>query len=682
MKTFKTLFIFATMALFIGACSNTSKQIATLDLSNLDTTANPANDFFRYVNGTWYDKTEIPDDHGSWGSFEELRKNNNATVLEVLEKAAENKNYAAGSDQRKAADFYAVGMDSVLAEKRGVEPLRPWLEKIDGINSLESLQDVLAEMHVVGFTGFFGIGVFGDLKNSSMNALYLFPNALGLPNSDYYTKEDSSSVQLREKYVKHIARMLAFIEDPEVDFSTNAQSIYDLEHQLALAKLTPIEERNIALQYNKMNIAELSTHTPSVDWTKYLSDNLINDVDTIIVTEPEFMKEVEVVINETPLNVIKEYLKWHLIDRASGYLNKEIVQANFDFYGKELSGSKEMRPRWERVLGLTNSSLGEALGKLYVDEVFPPEAKQQAEDMVADLILALGNRIDALDWMSDETKKAAHHKLDKITVKVGYPNKWKDYSTLKVENSGNTYSYFENRLNASYFEHLEAVEKIGKPVDKEEWNMTPQTVNAYYNPINNEIVFPAAILQPPFFYFNADPAINFGAIGAVIGHEMSHGFDDQGCRFDAEGNMINWWTDEDKANFDERSKQLIDQFNAYEALPGLFVQGELTLGENIGDLGGINIAYDGLQKYFETHEKPGLIGGYTQEQRFFLSWGTVWREKVRDESLRTQVQTDPHSPGKFRANGPLENLETFYAAFDVKEGDAMWKPDSLRVRIW
>lgn len=674
--------IFAALALIITSCSNSSKPVATLDISNLDTTVNPANDFFRYVNGTWYDKTEIPADEGAWGSFAELSKDNRATVLSILQKAAASDEYAEGTDQRKAADFYAVGMDSVLAEERGTEPLKPWLEKIDGINSIENLQAVLAEMHVVGFTGFFGLDVMGDLKNSTMNALYLFPNAFGLPNSDYYTKQDSSSVQLREKYIKHIARMLAFIEKPSEDVSAHAQSVYDIEHQMALKKLTPIEERNIPIQYNKMDIEELSSLTPSVDWKAYLTNNQIDNVDTLIVTEPKFMKEVEVVLNKTPLNDIKEYLKWHLIDRAAGYLNNEIVQANFDFYGKELSGSKAMRPRWERVLGVTNGSLGEALGKLYVDEVFPPEAKQQAEEMVSDLILAFGNRIDKLTWMSDSTKKAAHHKLDKITVKVGYPNKWKDYSTLKVENNGDTYSYFGNRLNAAYFEHLEAINKIGKPVDKEEWNMNPQTVNAYYNPINNEIVFPAAILQPPFFYYNADPAINFGAIGAVIGHEMSHGFDDQGCRFDADGNMVNWWTDKDKANFNARSKKLIDQFNAYEVLPGLFVQGELTLGENIGDLGGINTAYDGLQKYFETHEKPGLIDGYTQEQRFFLSWGTIWREKVRDKSVRTRIMTDPHSPGKFRANGPLQNMQTFYSAFDVKKGDSMWKPDSLRVKIW
>jgi putative endopeptidase len=680
-NTMRTLLLLVAVFL-LAQCGQTKREVVSLDLSNMDTTVSPADDFYRFVNGTWYDNVEIPADEGRWGSFNELRKINDATVLAILEKAAKSSAYKAGSDQRKAADFYAVGMDTVLAEERAVAPIMPWIEKVELISDNASLQSVLEELHVAGYAGFFGMGVFGDLKNSSINALYLSPNALGLPNRDYYTKEDSASVAIREKYLTHIARMLAFIDEDDRDFSSEAQAIYNIEHQLALASLTPIEQRNIPLLYNKMDIKELEAHTPSIEWGKYLTGNKIKNVDTLLVTEPKFMKEVEVVFNETPIEGIKLYLKWHIIDRAAGYLNAEIVQANFDFFGTTLRGTTEIKSRWERVLAVTNGSLGEALGKLYVDKVFPPEAKAEAREMVDYIVLAFADRIDALDWMTDETKKAAYHKLENFTVKIGYPNKWKDYSTLVVENSGETYSYFGNIINASLFQHDEAVAKIGKPVDKEEWHMNPQTVNAYYSPLNNEIVFPAAILQPPFFYYGADPAINFGGIGAVIGHEISHGFDDQGSRFDADGNMVNWWTEEDKANFDARSKELIAQWDAYEPLPGLNIQGELTLGENIGDLGGINVAYDGLKKYYETHEDPGLIGGYTQEQRLFLSWGTIWRTKVREESLRNQIMSDPHSPGKYRAFGPLVNMETFYAAFDVKEGDAMWLPDSLRVNIW
>jgi putative endopeptidase len=672
----------ALMVLALSNCTQTPKEVVTLDLSNMDTTVSPGDDFFRFVNGAWYDNTEIPADEGRWGSFNELRKNNNETVLAVLEKAAGNKKYIAGSDERKAADFYAVGMDSALAEERGIEPLKPWLEKIEAIEDVASMQSVLEEMHVAGFPGFFGLGVFGDLMNSSINALYLAPNALGLPNRDYYTKEDSASVAIQKQYIAHVARMLAFMDDSKTDFMAEAKAVYAIEYQLALASLTPIERRNIPLLYNPMDIKGLEELTPSIDWNTYLANNSAEVADTVIVMQPKFMKEVEQVLLNTSMADIQEYLKWHLINRASPYLNAEVVQADFDFYGSVLRGTTENKPRWERVLGVTNGALGEALGKLYVDEVFPPEAKAEAEEMVKFIVLALEDRIDALEWMTDDTKKMAHEKLANFTVKIGYPNKWKDYSALVVENSGDAYSYFANRVNASVFMHMEDMAKIGEPVDKEEWNMNPQTVNAYYSPINNEIVFPAAILQPPFFYYGADPAINFGGIGAVIGHEITHGFDDQGSRFDADGNMVNWWTEEDKASFNDRADKLVAQWDAYEALPGLHIQGRLTLGENIADLGGVNLAYDGLQKYFETNEKPGEIGGFTQEQRFFLSWGTIWRTKMRDENLRTQVQTGPHSPGQYRAFGPLVNVDYFYDAFNVQEGDKLYLPVDQRVKIW
>ena len=682
MKMKNNVKLLALLLLMAWGCSQAPKETVTLDLSNMDTTVNPGDDFFRFVNGTWYDNTEIPADEGRWGSFNELRKNNNEMVLAVLEKAAQNKKYVAGSDERKAADFYAIGMDSALAEERGIEPLKPWMGKIESIEDVSSLQSVLEEMHVAGFTGFFGLGVFGDLMNSSINALYLAPNALGLPNRDYYTKEDSASVAIQEKYVDHVARMLAYMDDSKTDFYTEAKAVYDIEYQLALASLTPIENRNIPLLYNPMDINGLEELTPTIDWDTYLANNNAQAADTVIVMQPKFMKEVDKVLSNTPLESIKEYLKWHLINRGAPYLNAEIVQADFDFYGSVLRGTTENKPRWERVLGVTNGAIGEALGKLYVDEVFPPEAKAEAEEMVKFILMALGDRIDALEWMTDDTKKMAHKKLANFRVKIGYPNKWKDYSALVVENSGDAYSYFSNRINAAVYEHMEAMAKIGQPVDKEEWQMNPQTVNAYYSPINNEIVFPAAILQPPFFYYGADPAINFGGIGAVIGHEISHGFDDQGSRFDANGNMINWWSEEDKASFNERADKLVAQWDAYEVLPGLNIQGRLTLGENIADLGGVNTAYDGLQKYFETYEKPSEIGGYTQEQRFFLSWGTIWRTKMRDENLRTQVQTGPHSPGQYRAFGPLVNTDSFYEAFALEEGDKMWLPEDERVKIW
>lgn len=681
----KHLFHFSYMAVFtvlLWACGNNANKVVTLDLSNMDTSVEPTQDFYRYVNGKWQDNTEIPSDEGRWGSFNELRKNNSETVLAVLEKAANNKSYVEGSDQRKAADFYAVGMDTVLAEKRGIEPVQPWFNKVESIENTAQLQNVLIKMHILGFSGFFGAGISPDLKQSDLNTLYLGTGGMGLPNRDYYTKDDESSKEIRAKYIKHIGRMLNLSHEEKRDYSDAAQQVYDIEYKMALASLTPVEKRNLELIYNKMTIDELSELSPSVDWVGYLEGQGIMEHETVIVTEPKVISAVESILNENDIDEIKWYLKWQIINRAAPYLNDELVQADFDFYGKVLRGTDEMKPRWERVLSKTNGSLGEALGKLYVDEVFPPEAKAEAKEMVDNILLAFGERIDALDWMSDETKKAAHVKLANFTVKIGYPDKWKDYTSLVVEKEGDEYSYFGNVLHASRFYHEENIAKNGKPVDKEEWHMNPQTVNAYYSPLNNEIVFPAAILQPPFYYYQADPAINFGAIGAVIGHEASHGFDDMGARFDENGNMKNWWTEEDKARFEERSEQLVAQFDAYEPLEGLHVQGKLTLGENIGDLGGVNVAFDGMQKYFETHEKPADVDGFTQEQRFFLSWATVWRTKYRDESLRNQVMTDPHTPGMYRATGPLINVDAFHVAFNTKEGDAMWKPESERIKIW
>lgn len=670
----------------LAACVSSGEETALhgIDPANMDATANPKDDFYKYANGAWLDKTEIPGKAGAWGGFSQLREETNNEMLDILDEAIKSGAYEEGTDQRKASDFFSIGMDSLLAEKAGVAPIDELFKKIDAVSSTSQLQEVLAELHVYSMSPFYNITVFGDLMNSNMNAFYVVSGGLGLPNRDYYTKEDSKSVELRKKYVAHIAKMMELANESgeSVDFTEVANKIMAIENQLALASLTPIEQRDIPRLYNKMSTSDLAELTPSVDWNKYFADIYVKGVDTLIVMEPKFMKEVNVVFNESSLDDIKLYTKWNVINAAAGYLNNEIVQANFDFYSKELSGATEMRPRWERVLGNTNGVMGEALGKLYVDAAFPPEAKDAAEEMVANVIAAMKTRIENLEWMSDTTKEEAFKKLAKTTVKIGYPDKWKDYSDLEVEASGETYSYYGNILNANKHQHMEAVNKIGKPVDKTEWGMSPQTVNAYYNPLNNEIVFPAAILQPPFYDYKADPAVNYGGMGAVIGHEISHGFDDNGSRFDSEGNMVNWWTDSDKDEFKTRAQVLIDQFDSYEVLDSVYVQGELTLGENIGDIAGLSVAYDGMQLYYENHERPGEIDGFTQEQRFYLSWATIWRTKYRDETLRTQVLTDPHSPGMYRAVGPLTNLPTFYEAFDIKEGDKMWKPEELRVKIW
>jgi putative endopeptidase len=680
--------LYLLLALTISCMTGESEDetIHGIDPGNMDASVDPKNDFYRFANGTWLDKTEIPADEGRWGGFGQLREETNKQMLSILDEAIKSGDYEQGSDQRKASDFFSIGMDSLLAEKAGVAPLETYFARVDGINSIQDLQQVLAELHIYGFDVFHGSFVFADLMDSEVNSFYIDAGGLGLPNRDYYTKEDAKSVDIREKYVAHIAKMLAMANGgsltDEAQFADDAKSIMAIENQLAVASLRPVERRDLERLYNKMDITGLAELTPAIDWHAYLENIWVNNVEEIIVTEPNYMKELNVVLTEQSLDNLKTYMKWRIIDKAAGYLNNDMVQANQDFFGKTLRGTEEMRPRWERVMGNTNGAMGEALGKLYIDVAFPPEAKAAAEEMVDNVLAAMKHRIENLEWMSDTTKEQALKKLASITVKIGYPDKWKDYSDLEVETSGETYSYFGNVLNADKYEHKKAVEKIGKPVDRTEWGMSPQTVNAYYSPLNNEIVFPAAILQPPFYDYQADAAVNYGGMGAVIGHEISHGFDDMGSRFDADGNMKNWWTEGDRERFEARTQVLVDQFNAYEVLDSVFVQGKLTLGENIGDIAGLSVAYDAMQLHYQNHEQPGLIDGFTQEQRFYLSWATVWRTKYRDETLRTQVLTDPHSPGMYRAIGPLTNLETFYAAFDIREGDKMWKPDSLRVKIW
>jgi putative endopeptidase len=673
------------LGVLITACSTKQENdeaVQAIAFENMDSTYSPADDFFMFVNGKWVEKTAIPDDQGRWGSFNELRETNNEVVLNVLEKAAESGKYEEGSDQQKAADFYAIGMDSLLAEKVGIEPLMPHFEKIRSIESKESLQSYLQEQQQSGGGAFFSFSVFADLMNSSMNTAYLGQGGLGLPDKDYYFPEEERMVEIREKYVDHIARMMQFIGYTAEEAAQAAEKIMALETDLAAGSMNRREQRNIPALYNKFAVTDLPELSSSIDWPAYFESFEITNIDTIIVMQPKYFEAFEGVLASYSIDEWQKYLEWRLIDETANYLNHDIVAANFDFFGKELNGLEQMRSRWKRVLGTTNGFLGEAIGKLYVDEVFPPEAKEKAKEMVDFIILAYEDRINNLEWMSDSTKKMALKKLDAFTVKIGYPDKWKEYSGMEVSADPATASYIDNVIDASHYTYMKQVRKYGEEVDKQEWGMSPQTVNAYYNPLNNEIVFPAAILQPPFYNYKADAAVNFGGIGAVIGHEISHGFDDQGSRFDAEGNMVNWWKPEDKQQFDERSALLVKQFASYEPLEGVYVDGQLTLGENIGDLGGVNAALSGLQKYYGKYGRPEDIDGLTPEQRFFISWATIWRIKYRDEALRTQIKTDPHSPGMYRANGPLRNIPEFYAAFNVTENNEMFQPDSLRVVIW
>ena len=674
-------FFFSTL-LMGSACQSTTEDTAEgpagISLADMDTTVSPAEDFYRFANGGWLDRTEIPADEGRWSSFNELRDYNNDVLLEVLENATASGNYGDDSDQMKAARFYKVGMDSTLAEQVGVKPLQPWLDAIDEAQDVASLQNVLGELRMNGVSPFFSMYVTTDRKKSEEVIMHVSQGGLGLPNRDYYIQSDSTSEAIKTQYLDFITDMLGYVGYEQEAANQSAQKIMQLETALAEASMTNVERRDPIKTYNKFSLEELNQQTPRFEWSVFFEQLEASPIDSVVVGQPEFFKKMDELLAQQELSTIKDYLKFNVINDAAGYLNHEIVNRNFEFYGKVIQGTDEMRPRWKRVLNDTDDAVGFAVGKLYVDDVFPPAAKDSAEQMVEYIKKAFANRINQLPWMSEETKARAQEKLESFNVKIGYPDTWETYEDLTIADS----SYIQNIYAANAFAVRDNLNKLGKPVDKDEWFMTPQTVNAYYSPTFNEIVFPAGILQPPFYDYQADAAVNFGGIGAVIGHEISHGFDDNGSRYDHEGNMNNWWTEEDREKFDERTGKLAAQYDAYEPLDSVFVNGKFTLGENIGDLGGVLAAYDGLELYLEDQGRPEDIQGFNPEQRFFISWATIWRTKAKDESIRNQVMTDPHSPGMYRATGPLTNVDGFYEAFGVSANDPMYKADSARVYIW
>lgn len=653
-----------------------------INVSYMNTKISPSQDFFQYVNGTWLDKTEIPSDRTTWGSFNELIKKTDKDAMAILKEASKNPKYKSNTDQGKAVNLFNTVLDTMGRNKRGIEPLKPYLKKIDAIKNVADLQKYLVEMEPQGGNDFFGIYIGADEKNSSKNSVSLGVSRLGLSDKDYYTSEDKDSKEKRAKYELHVARMMQFIGESPEKAKQSAAEILALETSLSSPRLNRVESRDSRLQYNPMTVADLQKLTPAIKWDAYFTGLGLAKLDTVVVIEPRYMKALQTVFTENKVPQWKEYLKWTLLNRSTSYLTTEIETANFDFYSKTLRGAIKQLPREETALQVVNRSIGEALGKLYVEKVFPAEAKTKAIDMIHNVITAYQNRINNLVWMSDATKVKAIEKLNKITIKVGYPDKWKDYSALEIKSVAEGGSYFENAHNLSKWNFKKGLEKLNKPVDKTEWGMSPQTVNAYYNPSYNEIVFPAAILQPPFYNYQADEAVNYGGIGAVIGHEISHGFDDSGARYNADGNLVDWWTADDLKQFTTLGNELADQYSALEPLPGIHVDGKFTLGENIGDLGGINAAYDGLQLYLKAHGNPGLIDGFTPEQRFFISWATVWRTKTRDEAIKSQVKTDPHSPGMYRAYVPIQNVDAFYQAFGIKAGDKMYIEPAKRVKIW
>ena len=678
------------LGIAVASCSTKKKEESHgIHVENMDTTVKPSEDFFRYVNGAWLDKTEIPSDRTSWGSFNELRKKTDKDVLTILDKAiadsdtpvikdAETKT-AVVSDQQKAINYYQTIMDTVSRNEQGINPVLPYLKKIAALKSKKEAESLMIEMASIGGVGYFGFGVFNDLKDSNMNAGYLSPAGLGL-TQDYYLDQDEDTAKKREAYKKYITQMLTFFNVENAEDKANM--IFEYEYDLAVPRLTKEEQRDARKMYNPMTVAEIQKMSPDFNWKAYFKGIGVQDLDRVIVTQPVYMKSMNDLYADSSLEQIKTYMSWNVIRSASGKLTTEMEYANWAFYSKELRGAQAQQSREERALQTLNGSLGEAVGQLYVAEKFPPEAKAKAEEMIANVMLGFEQRINSLSWMSAETKEKALEKLHKMTVKIAYPDKWKDYSELmsaSVEDGG---SYFGNAMSLQKWNYKESMDKLGKPVDRTESGMAPQVVNAYFNPLNNEIVFPAAILQPPFYDPAADEAVNYGGIGAVIGHEISHSFDDSGARFDGDGNLNNWWTEEDSEKFAVLGTKLAEQFDAVVAIDDVHLNGEFTLGENIGDLGGLNAALAGLEIYYKDNGRPGDIDGFSPEQRFFMSWATVWRTKMRDDAMKNLIKTDPHSPGMYRAYMPLQNMDAFYQAFQIKENDAMFVKDQERVKIW
>lgn len=676
-----SLAVFSLLSLEVSAQQAKTKNPG-INLELMDKSVKPGDDFFRYVNGTWFDKTQIPADKTRWGSFDELRQNTDNDALAILKEAAANKNLDPKSDQAKAVHVYKTYMDTVSRNKLGIKPLKPYLAKINAVKTIADVNQLLIEMEPQGGLGFYGVGVGADAKNSNRNVVYLGLGSLGLPDRDYYVSDDKDSKEKREKYVLHVARMLQFLGVKPADAKVQAEKVLALETEMARPRLDRVERRDRRKTYNPMTVADLQKLTPSVNWNDYLVGVGIGKIDSLIVSQPKYMTALETIFKENKVEDWKAYMRWTLINKSTGVLTTDIETANWEFYSKTLTGALKQRPREERALQVVNGTVGEALGKLYVEKKFPAEAKAKAKAMIENVFLAFENRINNLPWMTPATRKGAIEKLRKSTVKIGYPDKWKDYSKLVIKSKEEGGNYYENMKNVARWGFAENLADLNKPVDKTKWGMSPQTVNAYFNPSYNEIVFPAAILQPPFYDYKADDAVNYGGIGAVIGHEISHGFDDSGSRYDADGNLKNWWTEDDLKQFTGLGGALAAQYSALEPLPGTFVDGKFTLGENIGDLGGVNAAYDGLQLALKKNGNPGLIDGYTPEQRFFISWATIWRSKMRDEAIKNQVKTDPHSPGMYRAYVPLQNVDSFYQAFDVKEGDKLYVKPENRVKIW
>ncbi len=654
------------------------KSAKPIDSANFDESVKMQDDFFFYSNGGWIKRTEIPPEFSRWGSFNQLIEQNNDALHVIAEKASTAQADAkAAPELQKVGDYYGSGMDEKTIEAARTKPLDEEFKRIDAMKDRTDLLKEIAHLHTIGVAAFFNFGSGLDDKDSTRVIGQALQGGLGMPDRDYYTKTDDASKKLRDQYVDHVTKMLTLLGEPATKAGEEAKKILAFETSLAQASRTKVELRDPLKNYNKMQEKELQALTPDWKWTDYFKEIGLVGATEINVRQPDFFKAGNGVFAKTSMDDWKTYLRWHLINGTAAELSNDFVNENFSFNEMVMRGTKQIKPRWKRVVISTDQAVGEALGKLYVAENFTPEAKTRALEMINNLKASLADRIKTLEWMDEPTKQEALKKLAAFQVKIGYPDKWRDYSTLTIDRG----PFVLNALRAETFEVKRDANKIGKPVDRTEWGMTPPTVNAYYNPNMNEIVFPAGILQPPFFFATADDAVNYGGIGAVIGHEMTHGFDDQGRQFDAAGNLRDWWSPQSKAKFEERAKAIVKQYSEYEPLPGLHVNGELTQGENIADLGGLKIAYAAFKK--ASAGKPEeKIDGFTPDQRFFLSFAQIWRQKMRDEDLKLRLNTDPHSPAHYRVIGPLSNLPEFQKAFNIPDGSPMIRSADKRVNIW
>ncbi|MGD0711047.1 MAG: M13 family metallopeptidase [Bacteroidales bacterium] len=675
--------LFIMMITMITAC-NTNKgkenKLAepAIDKKNMDTTVNPGANFFMFANGGWIKNNPVPEEYSRYGAFEVLQEKTYKDLKSILEDASKDDKADKNSNKRKIGDFYSSGMDSVKIDKEGAKPLDDEFKLIDAIKTKNDLQNEIVHLHTIGNYPFFMIYAAPDEKNSEMVIARLRQGGIGLPDRDYYLGKDARSKDIRDNYKIHIAKMFELLGDDKKKAEGSAENILKIETRLAEASWKRVDLRDPVKGYNKYKLDELQKKVPFISWKDYFSGIGISGIKEVNVGQPSFFEKLSDLMQEVSIDSWKTYLRWHLISSNASYLSSDFEKEHFNFYSKVLSGKTKMQPRWKRVLNTVDGGMGEAVGQVYVDKFFPPEAKKSMLELVMNLKESLKERIQTLTWMSKDTKVQALAKLEVMNVKIGYPDKWIDYSKLEISRE----SYVKNVMNSDKFEFAYLMNKVGKPVDKQEWHMSPQTINAYYNPNMNEIVFPAAILQPPFFNKDADVAINYGAIGAVIGHEMTHGFDDEGRQFDKNGNLKDWWTKEDAANFIKQTNVLIDQYNSFKILDSLHVDGKLTLGENIADFGGITVSLNALKKVWKTTGDTASIDGFTPLQRFFLSYGQVWRMTIRDKDQMRKLKEDVHAPGVARVNAVVRNVPELYEAFKIKPTDPLYYAPDKRAKIW